>query len=76
MNNHENLRIKGMRHNYGLWREDHPDAVDYDKLLHYIIHGDEFGRPVTIPVLRKLTKAGKTTLLKWLPIIKEEIGKK
>jgi hypothetical protein len=75
--NSTNIRAKSFKKHYiKYWLVLHPDAISYKKLMHYIEHGDEFGRKVPIDVLADLCKTTKTTILKWLPIIKDEIAKK
>jgi len=68
-----NIRKRGFPEHYGQWRIQHPDAVPLDKLVNYYIHGDEFGDPLTIPRWVKVTKASSSTVLKWLPLIKDYV---
>jgi hypothetical protein len=67
----------GFKLHYEWWLENHPDAISYDKLMHYIIEGDEFGRPVSIRQLAKSANTSRNTMfLRWLPKIYSELDAK
>lgn len=69
-----NIRREGFKAHYERWLSNHPDAIPYKQLIHYIRDGDEFGRRVPIDLLAEKCKTSKGTMLKWLQIIKEELG--
>jgi len=71
-----NIRLTGLEKHYDKWRETHPKAVPWEKLVHYIEDGDEFGRKVPVELLAELADTTKNTMLKWLPIYYEERPKK
>jgi hypothetical protein len=75
MNNQANIRVKGFRRHYEKWLIGHPGAIPYDKVIQYVIHGDEFGRKLPNKFFASLCKTTENTFLKWLPIIKEELAK-
>lgn len=62
----------GFKKYYIQWAADHPGAIGYEKLVHYIEHGDEFGRKVPVHILAGMAKTTKTTMLKWLKLYAEE----
>lgn len=72
----DSIAAVGFEAHYKRWREDHPAAIPYDRLIYYVMHGDEFGRRVPIEVLAKAAATTRQTMLKWLPFIKQELNEK
>jgi hypothetical protein len=68
----ESIRKIGFEAYYRAWARDHPGAIAYERLVKYIDFGDEFGEPVPVRKLAELAHTTKTTMLKWLPIYKDE----
>lgn len=72
MSRASNIRVKGFKKHYNEWRTGHTTAIPYEKLMHYINNGDEFGRKVPVEVLAELCCTSKNTMLKWLSIIENQ----
>lgn len=73
MNNSTNIRKLGFGAHYDLWLEVHPDAIPKAELYRLVRDGDGLGKPISAERLAKLCMTKKTTMLKWLQIIKEEL---
>ena len=69
-----NIRAKGIEKHYREHRLLHPDAAPWDKVVHYAMNGNEFGKRLRIDEWVLLTKASKNTIVKWLPLIKDYIA--
>lgn len=74
MNNYANIRKLGFGVHYDLWREVHPKAIPRLQLYQLVQYGDGLGKAISADRLAKLCDTNKTTMLKWLPIIREELG--
>jgi len=68
-----NIRKEGIETHYRNYRMIRPSAISWEKVLHYAIYGDEFGKPLKIWQWCMLTKVSKNTMIKWLPLIQDYI---
>lgn len=65
-----NLPIK---ERYELHRLKRPEAAPWDKVIHYALNGNEFGKKLKYVDWQDILKVNKNTAPIWVPLIMEYI---
>lgn len=65
--------MKDIEERYRLHRLKRPDAAPWDKVIHYALNGNEFGRPLKNVDWEEVMKINKNTVPRWMPLVMDYI---